>query len=59
MNIFEQVAEMKADKREQQAREGFAKKLLTETEFSPEKIASLAGVSLAQVEKIKENLHSK
>jgi len=63
MNIFEQVAEMRAEEAREstrtEERENFAKKLLAETELSPEKIASLAGVSLSLVEKIKVSLRSK
>jgi predicted transposase YdaD len=59
MDIFEQVAEMKAEEARTEERENFAKKLLAETQFSAEKIASLAGVSLSLVEKIKESLQSK
>lgn len=58
MDIFEQVAEMRAEEREQETRENFAKKLLTDTEFSPEKIASLTDISLAQVEKIATSCYS-
>jgi len=59
MDIFEQVAEMRAEEARTEERENFTKKLLAETELSPEKIASLAGVSLSLVEKIKESLQPK
>ena len=45
MDIFEQVAEMRADEREQATREDIVKNLLTDTDLS-----------LAQVHKVKENL---
>jgi hypothetical protein len=61
MGIIEQVAEMRAEMKAIEARteerEIFVKKLLSDTEFSPEKIASLAGVPLDTVEKIKASLH--
>ncbi|MDO6431771.1 hypothetical protein Q4E93_14295 [Flavitalea sp. BT771] len=63
MGIIEQVAEMRAEMKASKARteerETIVKRLLSETELSPEKIASLAGVSIDTVEKIKKSLHSK
>ena len=56
MDIFEQVAEMRAEEARVQIQESFIKRLLAETELSFEKIASLTNVSLSQVHKIKENL---
>jgi len=57
MGIIEQVAEMRVEEAREEEREEFAKSLLTETEFSAEKIASLAKVPLSVVEKIKERLN--
>ncbi|MBN9384830.1 MAG: hypothetical protein J0H74_29010 [Chitinophagaceae bacterium] len=59
MNIFEQVAEMRAEEAREEERENIAKNLLIDTGLSPEKIASSTGVSLSVVEKIKEALVSK
>jgi len=56
MDIFEQVAEMRADEREQATREDIVKNLLTDTDLSFKKIALLTDLSLAQVHKVKENL---
>jgi len=53
MDIFEQLAEIRA----QEVSENIIKRLLTDTELSVEKIASLSGTSIATVEKIRENLH--
>jgi hypothetical protein len=67
MNIFEQVAEIKAaealekglKKGRAEERELIVKNLLANTEFSPEKIASLANTSLAFVKKIKKGIRTK
>jgi flagellar biosynthesis/type III secretory pathway protein FliH len=75
MDIFEQLAEIKAAEalekgievglqkgREeglQESCEIFVKNLLANTEFSPEKIASLANASLDLVNKIKEGIRTK
>lgn len=61
MGIMEQVAEMRAEEAREltrtEERENFVKNLLTNTDHSPEKIASLAEVSLSVVERIKVRLH--
>lgn len=75
MGIIEQLAEIRREEglekgreigleegREIGLEEGLGKAVrlfLANTEFSPEKIAELVGVSLAQVEKIKEELKKK
>jgi len=55
--IAEKIAEKKAEKKAEEKvfeeRETFVKRLLADTSFSPEKIASLAGVTLTTVEKIR------
>ena len=51
--IAEKKAEKKAEEKVFEERETFAKRLLADTSFSSEKIASLAGVPLATVEKIR------
>lgn len=50
--MAEKIAEEMAKKMAEE-REAIVKRLLTNTEFSPEKIASLTGVPLASVEKIR------
>lgn len=57
MDIFEQVAEMRAEEVREEERENFAKKLLTNTDHSSEEIALLVDVPLSVVEKIKERLN--
>ena len=56
MDIFEQVAEMRAKERVQEVKEEIIRNLLTYTNLSLKKIASVAELSLPQVEKIKDNL---
>lgn len=67
MGIIEQLAEIKAEEariderektRQADARK-FVENLLSNTEFSLEKIASLTDVPIAFVEKVKESLRSK
>jgi hypothetical protein len=67
MGVIEQLAEIKAKEaleegREQgkeEERQEFVRSLLTNTEFSPEKIAELVGVPVAFVQKIKKSLKAK
>ena len=67
MDIFEQVAEMKRQEGlEEGHRKGFeegveksVKVLLANTEFSVEKIASLAGVSATFVKKLTREVRAK
>jgi flagellar biosynthesis/type III secretory pathway protein FliH len=63
MDIFEQVAEWRyEDGKEEGLKEGkenSVKVFLANTEFSPEKIASLVDVPLALVKKIKKEMRSK
>lgn len=60
MGIIEQVAELRAEERaeqrEKEVSETFVKRLLTETELSLDKIASLTSVPISTVEKIKASL---
>jgi len=62
MDIFEQLAELKVEEAEEKAKakldnviENFVRRLLANTEFSVDKIASLAGVPVSFVEAIKAN----
>lgn len=58
MDIFEQLAELKVEEAEEKARkniEDIVRRLLANTEFSVDKIASLAGVPVSFVEAIKAN----
>lgn len=62
MDIFEQLAEIKVEEAEEKAKakldsiiESFVRRLLANTEFSVDKIASLAGVPVSLVEAIKGN----
>ena len=57
MDIFEQVAEMRADEVRTEEREKVVKNLLTNTDHSPEEVALLVDVPLSMVEKIKERLN--
>ena len=59
MGILEQLAEIKAAEAFEKSRELFVKNLLANTEFSSEKIASLADTSLDFVNKIKEGIRTK
>jgi len=63
MDIFQQVKEMKREEgREEGLKEGQEKSvriLLANTEFSPEKIASLVEVPLTLVKKIQRETRSK
>ena len=67
MGIIEQLAEIRAEEARIDEREKtrqaeatkFVENLLSNTEFSLEKIASLTDVSVAFVKKVKENLRSK
>ena len=67
MGIIEQLAEIRAEEARIDEREKtrqadakkFAENLLSNTEFSLERIASLADVPVAFVEKVKESLRSK
>jgi len=63
MDIFQQVEEMKREEgREEGLKEGQEKSvriLLANTEFSPEKIASLVEVPLTLVKKIQRETRSK
>jgi hypothetical protein len=63
MDIFQQVEEMKREEgREEGLKEGMEKSvrvLLANTDFSPEKIASLVEVPLTLVKKIQREMRSK
>jgi hypothetical protein len=59
MGVVERLAEFKAEEARENEREKFIKKLLADTEFSVEKIASLTDVTPSFVEEIKESLTSK
>jgi hypothetical protein len=60
MGIIEQVRQMKLDEARKKGEESrnrvFVENLLSSTSFSVKKIASLAGVSVAFVNKIKASL---
>jgi len=62
MDIFEQVAEMRAEEAREltrtKERENIAKKLLTKTDHSAEEIALLVDIPLSVVEKIKADLNN-
>jgi hypothetical protein len=55
MDIFEQVAELKVEEKSWQV----VSNLLKETEFSMDKIASLAGVTVNFVKEVKKSLKKK
>lgn len=59
MGIIEQLAEIKAEEATAEAREKFVKRLLTNTEFSVNKIAELVEVPASFVKKVKANLRPK
>jgi hypothetical protein len=67
MGVIEQLAEIKRqegieqgrEEGKEKEREEFVRSLLANTEFSPEKIAELVGVSVARVTKIKKSLSTK
>ena len=60
MGIIEQVKQMKIDEARHEAEEKrnrlFVENLLSSTSFSPKKIADLAGVTIAFVNKVKASL---
>lgn len=58
MGIFETLAEIRAEETKEEERTNFVRNLLLGTDFSDEKIASLANVSLAFVEEIKAKIKS-
>lgn len=55
MDIFEQLIEIKAEEAREEEQAKFVRYLLRDTEFSPDKIASLVGVSIDFVEQIKND----
>ena len=55
MCIYEQVAELRAQEVRAQEQKKAVKAFLISTRFSPEKIASLVGVPISFVEKLKKN----
>jgi hypothetical protein len=61
MDILEKVAEIRAKKSREEGivegRHAVVKKLVTETNLSEEKIASLADVSVDAAKKIKKSMH--
>jgi hypothetical protein len=58
MNIFEYDLQERLDEANKEIKEKFARTLLKETEFSDDKIAKLAEVSVETVEEIRKNLHA-
>lgn len=58
MDIFEIVEQWRYEDGIQEGKENSVKILLANTEFSPEKIASLVDVPLSLVKKIKKELRS-
>ncbi len=63
MGIIEQVRQMKIEEAEEEGRTEqrllFIKNLLSKTSLSPEKIATLVGVTVASVIKVKASLKNK
>ena len=63
MGLLEQIAEIRAEEAEQKGRMEtthlFVENLLSNTEFSDEKIAALASVTIAFVEKVRKDLSSR
>ena len=59
MNIFEQIAEIKAAEAREEASRLFVQNLLKDSDFTQAKIASLANVSLSFVRKVKKGLATK
>jgi hypothetical protein len=58
MGLIEQITEIKIQEIRDEEAKRFIENLLSSTDFSVEKIASLAGVSVPFVEKVKEALRS-
>jgi len=56
MGLIEQLAEIRAQEAREDQKKIFITNLLSSTDFSVEKIASLAAVSVSFVEEVKENL---
>jgi len=54
MGLIEQIREIKIQEVREEEAKRFIENLLSNTDFSLEKIASLAGVSVPFVEKVKE-----
>jgi hypothetical protein len=59
MGIIDQIAEIRAEEAVEKNKTSFVKNLIKETEFSDEKIAALAQVSLDFVLKIRKKLKLK
>jgi hypothetical protein len=59
MGIVEQLMEIKRQEGLEEGKEEVVRSLLAKTEFSPEKIAEVAGVPVALVEKLKKEPSSK
>ena len=59
MGIYEQLAEIRVAEAEERKDRLFVESLLNSTDFSPEKIAAITGVSLAFVDQIKDVLSPK
>ena len=54
MDFFEQVTELRVEEARREGDEKAVRLLLQNTEFSPEKIADLVGVSVTFVKEVKE-----
>jgi hypothetical protein len=59
MGVIEQLAEIRYQEGREEARQEFVRLLLTNTDFSPAKIAELVGVPISFVKRVQKELLAK